>query len=609
VSSVFQDRRRLLQTTSTSLLTRGNRNMNAETRTERRLTAILCADVVGYTRMMAADESATLATLRAVRAELTDPQIAAHGGRIVKVMGDGVLVEFPSAVDAVQCGLRIQCAMAERGGAMRFRIGVNVGDVVIQDGDIFGDGVNLAARVESVGEPGGLALSDSAYEHVRGRVQATFRDDGLHELKNIGRPIRIWRWLPDGVAPAPAPALVAQPLPDKPSIVVLPFDNMSRDPDQEYFADGVVEAITAELSRVRSFFVIARNSAFAYKGRPKNVRDIGRELGVAYVLEGSVQRAGDRVRITVQLVETEAGAHVWAEKYDGALDDIFDLQDRITMQIAGALQPSIRLAEVERVRRKRPQDLGAYDYAMRAIRHVWTLDKDDAGIALDLLERGLAIDPDYPLALALAAWCWAQRSVYNWVEDIDAAMAQAMARAEKAANLSSDDPLILTVLGAVHGFARNYGAARVMLERAVSLDPNAAWAWSRLGWLETYTDHPEAARPHFEKAIRLSPLDPMNFNNYVGLAAVHQVAGDDEAAANCFLRALQERPTAVWIHRTLAPSLLAAGREREALASRDALLAAYPDFTVKKFRHAMVFSPRVLDRVGALLAQLGIPEE
>ena len=594
--------------------------MNSEMRTERRLTAILCADVVGYTRMMAGDESATLEALRALRAELTDPQIAAHGGRIVKAMGDGLLVEFPSAVDAVHCGLAIQGAMAGRRGDMRFRIGVNVGDVVIQDGDIFGDGVNLAARVESVAEPGGLALSDSAHEHVRGRVQAVFRDDGLHELKNIGRPVRIWRWLPDGMGPAqaavdaaapsmpPAPAPARPSLPDKPSIVVLPFDNMSRDADQEYFADGVVEAITAELSRVRNFFVIARNSAFAYKGRPKSVREIGRELGVAYVLEGSVQRAGGRVRITVQLIETEGEAHVWAEKYDGSLDDIFDLQDRITTQIAGALQPSIRLAEVERARRKRPQDLGAYDYAMRAIRHVWTLDKDDASTALELLDRGLAIDPDYPLALALAAWCWAQRSVYNWVEDIHAAMTNAMVRAERAASLSSDDPLILTVLGVVHTFARNLGAARVMLERAVALDPNAAWAWSRLGWLEVYTDRPDSAKAHFEKALRLSPLDPMNFNNYVGLGAAHQVAEEDDAAADCFLRALAERPSALWIHRSMAPSLLAAGREPEARASFDALMAAYPTLTVKKFKDAMVFSPRALDRIGTLLARLGVPE-
>jgi adenylate cyclase len=394
----------------------------------------------------------------------------------------------------------------------------------------------------------------------------------------------------------------------RPAVAVLLFENLSGDPEQEYFADGVVESITAALSRIRAFFVIARNSAFAYKGRSMNVRDIGRDLGVAYVLEGSVQRAGNRVRITVQLIETAGGAHLWAEKYDGALDDIFDLQDRITEQVAGALQPSIQLAEIERARRKRPEALGAYDYTMRAIRHVWMLEKDAAAQALELLDKALEIDPDYPLALALAAWCWAQRSVYNWVEDIETAKANALSLAERAASLSSDDPLILGVLGAVHTFARNYGAARVLLERAIALDPNAAWALSRLGWLEVYSDRPEAAREHFGRALRLSPLDPMNFNNLVGLASAHQVAGEDSAAADLFQRALQERPNAHWIHRNLAAALHGAGRDEEARASRDALLAAYPDITVEKFKDAMVFSPPVLARIGTQLGEIGIPE-
>jgi adenylate cyclase len=395
--------------------------------------------------------------------------------------------------------------------------------------------------------------------------------------------------------------------PDKPSIAVLPFQNMSGDPAQEYFADGVVESITAGLSGIRDFFVIARNSAFVYKGRAAMAQDIGRQLGVAYLLEGSVQRDGARIRVTVQLVETAHGAHLWAEKFDGALDDIFDLQDRITALVAGALQPSIRLAEITRSRRKRPQELGAYDYTMRAMSHVWLLEAEAAERGLGLLDQALQIDPDYPLALALAAWCWAQRSVYNWVDDIAAAQSRGLRLADRAASQSTDDPLVLAVLGTVHTLARNFGVARVMLERAIAIDPNAAWALSRTGWLEVYTDRPDEARSAFEKALRLSPLDPMNFNNYVGLASARQVARDDRAAAGLFLRALQERPNALWIHRNLAPALFGAGRLDEARASRDILLAAYPRFAIRQYREAMVFSPAVLDRIASQLAALGVP--
>jgi adenylate cyclase len=315
------------------------------------------------------------------------------------------------------------------------------------------------------------------------------------------------------------------------------------------------------------------------------------------------------VRITVQLIETAGGAHIWADKYDGTLDDIFDLQDRITEHVAGALQPSIRQAEIERARRKRPQELGAYDYTMRAMRHVWTLEKEEAVRGLELLDQALKIDGDYPLALSLAAWCWAQRSVYNWVDDMAAAKAQALKLADRAANQSADDPLILAVLGAVHTFARNYGAARVMLERAIALDPNSAWAHSRLGWLDVYADRPDDAKIHFEKALRLSPLDPINFNNYVGLASARQVVGDDNACADLLIRALQERPNAHWIYRNLAPALYGAGRLNEAYAARDALLAAYPKMTVRKFIEAMVFSSPVLNRISEQWRALGIPEE
>jgi adenylate cyclase len=602
-------------------------------REQRRLAAILAADVVGYSRLMGRDESGTVARLRAIRKQQLVPLLARRGGRIVKLTGDGVLAEFSSAVEALTAAIELQQAIGEEAAnhpadrAILFRMGLHLGDLIVEDDDLLGDGVNVAARLEAEAPAGGILISRTVHEAVAGRVKAGFDDLGSLLLKNIERPVQAfsvtwqagdWAWpddAPPPQAPSPVAASLAAPLgaplalPDKPSIAVLPFDNMSGDPEQEHFADGVVEAITAALSRIRAFFVIARNSAFAYKGRPMNVREVGRELGVAYVLEGSVQRVGTRVRITAQLIETTGGVHLWADRYDGSLDDIFDLQDRITEAVAGALQPSIRLAEIERARRKRPQDLGAYDYTMRAMRHAWLLEKEAADRAIGLLDKALEIDPDDPLALGLAAWCWAQRSVYNWADDVAHAKAEALKLADRAASQSTDDPLILAVLGTVHTFARNYGVARVMLERAIALDPNAAWALSRLGWLDVYADRPDEAKVHFEKAMRLSPLDPINFNNLVGLASARFVAGDDIGAVELFVRALQERPNALWIHRNLAAALHGVGRIEEAKASLEALRASYPNFSIRKFREAMVFSPRTLDRMADQMRALGIPEE
>ena len=572
---------------------------------------------------MGRDESGTVARLRAIRTQTVVPIVARRGGRIVKLTGDGVLAEFGSAVEALTAAIELQQVMHDaareepQDNAIVLRMGLHVGDLIVEEDDLYGDGVNVAARLEADAPPGGILISRTVHEAVGGRVNAGFEDLGNLRLKNIDHPVQAFAVTWDAAAWAlpdepTAPHLHAAPppldLPDKPSIAVLPFDNMSNDPDQEHFADGVVESITAALSRIRAFFVIARNSAFAYKGRPTNVRDIGRELGVAYVLEGSVQRVGQRVRITAQLVETAGGMHLWADRFDGSLDDIFDLQDRITEAVAGALQPSIRLAEIERSRRKRPQDLGAYDYTMRAMPHCWLLERDAADRALELLEKALHIDPEYPLALALAGWCWAQRSVYNWADDPKAAQAEGLKLADRAASQSSDDPLILAVLGAVHTFARNYGVARVMLERALALDPNAAWALSRLGWLNVYSDRPDEAKVHFEKAIRLSPLDPINFNNLVGLASAHQVAGDDAAAAALYIRALEERPNAVWVHRNLASALFGAGRLDEAKASLAKIMAAYPNYSIRKYREAMVFTPRMLDHMADQMRQLGLPE-
>lgn len=589
-------------------------------RVERRLAAVLAADIAGYSRLMGRDEERTLAELKVLRKTLVDTSIASHRGRIVKTTGDGMLVEFVSAVDAARCALEVQRAMVEHNIdvpqelRIEFRIGIHVGDIIIDENDIFGDGVNIAARLEGIAKPGGVCISDDAHRQIRGKMDIAFDDMGVQMLKNIAEPMHTWHVRPAADLALPSrsagkPSQAGGPaLPNKPSIVVLPFDNMSAEAGQDYLADGIVEAITAALSCIRSFFVIARSSAFTYKGRATDVRAIGRELGVAYLLEGSVQKAGNRLRIIVQLIETEGGAHVWNSRYDGLLDEFFDLQDRITQQVAGALQPSIHMAEIERSRRRRPQDLGSYDYTIRAMPHAWVLEKEESGKALELLETALAIDPEYPLALALAGWCHAQRSVYNWADDISDSKTMARELAERAANLSGDDPLILTVLAAVNTFVRNYGTARVLLDRALALDPNCAWAWSRLGWIENYSDRPQNALRHFERALRLSPIDPMNFNNYAGIGSAHEVAQDYDKAVEFYRRALQERPHATWIYRNLTSALAGAGRTDEAKAAFAEMMRSYPGLTASKYKEAMVFSGATLDRMARFLQSLGLAE-
>ena len=583
-----------------------------------RLAAILAADVAGYSRLMAADERATVSALDTARGVFRR-LIESNQGRVVDMAGDSVLAVFDTASGAVNAALAVQQELAQAAQAlpeerrMRFRIGVHLGDLMEKaDGTVYGDGVNIAARLEALAEPGGITVSETVEMAQRSRSAVAFEDQGEHAVKNIAHPVRAFRVRTAGEGAAPATTPRARPaltLPDKPSIAVLPFDNMSGDSEQEFFADGVVEAITATLSRIRSFFVIARNSAFLYKGKSVDVQQVGRELGVRYVLEGSVQKAGRRLRITVQLIDATTGAHVWADRVDGTLEDVFELQDKITERVAGSLQPSIQLAEIERARRKRPQDLGAYDFTMRAMPLVWVLEKRASEEALELLGQALALEPEYPLALSLAGWCYAQGSVYGWTDDAGLARSSALKHAEKAAELgSSDDPLILAVLGAVHCFLRNIGTARVMLERAVTLDPNSAWAWSRLGWVENYSDRPERAVPHFERALRLSPLDPMNFNNYVGMASASEIAERYDEAVALYRRALEERPHAEWILRNLVSALAGAGRMDEAAVELKRLKAAYPSLSVAKFKAVMVFSPATLDRMGANLKKVGVPD-
>ena len=506
-------------------------------RVQRRLTAILAADIAGYSRLMGADEEGTLARLRAVRHELVNPKITQHHGRVVKTTGDGILVEFASVVDALRCAVEVQRSMTQRNAEVSsekridVRMGINVCDIIFAGTDLFGEGVNVAARLERMAEPGGICVSSRAKEDAEGKVDIGFTDLGEHELKNIARLIRVYRVEMEA---QPVKMRMALALPDKPSLAVLPFPNMSGDPAQEYFADGMVEEIIMALSRVRSFFVIARNTSFTYKGKAVDAKQIGHDLGVRYLLAGSVRKAGDRVRITAQLIDATTGSHIWSDRYDGGVEDIFDLQDRITENIVGAIQPSLLLAEIERTKRKRPESLDAYECMLRAYPYIWAFDPSANATALDHLQRAIEIEPDYPPALALAAWCQARKVIYNWTPELDEAKAEGLRLAKLAGDANNGDPMVLTALGAAHSVIGDLERASALIEKAVALDPNSAMAWNRSGWVNAFLDRPEIAIEHFERAIRLSPFDPMNFNCYFGIRNAHFAAGRyEESLAWC----------------------------------------------------------------------------
>jgi adenylate cyclase len=410
----------------------------------RRLAAILAADVAGYSRLMGADEEGTLERLKALRRELLDPKIAEHHGRIVKTTGDGLLVEFASVVDAVRCAVAVQQAMPERDSGVgadnriELRIGINLGDVIVEGDDLYGDGVNIAARIEALADAGGVFVSNTVHDHVRDRLPFVFEDLGEQQVKNIARPVRVYRVRSESPHPSPPlpgldPGIAGEesalsarvgvaeppalPLPDKPSIAVLPFQNMSGDPEQEYFTDGMVEDIITALSRIRWLFVIARNSSFMYRGQAVDVKQVGRELGVRYVLEGSVRRAGSRVRITAQLIEAFTGAHLWADRFDGSLEDVFELQDKVAISVAGVIEPTLQAAEIRRSAERPTNDLTAYDLYLRALSSSFSWEKGGLSHALDLLRQAIERDPRYGLALVLASRCNVDLHVNGWTQD------------------------------------------------------------------------------------------------------------------------------------------------------------------------------------------------
>ena len=534
--------------------------------TTRRLAAILAADVAGYSRLIEADEEGTLGRLKALRADIIDPKIAGHKGRIVKTTGDGMLVEFASVVDAVRCASELQVAMAESNAPLpqdhriEFRIGIHQGDIVVEDGDIFGDGVNIAARLEGLAEPGGICVSARVREDATGRLDLAFEDIGEQSLKNITRPVRVFR-VAMGRKLVPEPPLA---LPDKPSIVVLPFANLSGDPEQEYFADGMVEEIITALSRIRWLFVIARNSSFTYKGQSVDVRQVGRELGVRYILEGSVRKGGNRVRITAQLIDAASGAHLWADRFDGSLERVFELQDQVAVSVAGIIEPTLQAAEIRRVAERPTNDLTAYDFYLRALPHAsFFFAKDRNAQALDLLGGAIERDPGYGPALAAAAWCHAQLDVNGWADDREANRLKGIDLARRALQVAPDDPEVVGPAAFVLGwYGQDIDAAVGLIDRCLDLNPSSArsWYWSAL--LRLFVGTPDLAIEHFETSMRLSPRDRFGAPlSGIGGALLFSRRFEEAAAKRA---SLEQHPTLALTYRFLAACYAHMGRLQEA---------------------------------------------
>ncbi len=555
----------------------------AEDPAPRRLAAILAADVVGYSRLMERDEAGTLALLKSRRKSVLEPLVAKHRGRVFKVVGDGVLIEFASPVNALQCAIELQQEMASANHDLAedrqilLRIGVNLGDVMVEGGDLYGDGVNIAARLEGMAESGAVCLSDDVYRQVRGKLPFEFQDLGERQLKNIATPVHTYCIRPGKLAVS-RPSLS---LPDRPSIAVLPFQNMSGDPEQEYFADGMVEEIITALSRMRWLFVIARNSSFTYKGRAVDVKQVGRELGVRYVLEGSVRKAGDKLRITGQLIDSASGAHLWADRFDGTLADIFDLQDHVTGNVVGAIAPKLEQAEIERAKRKPTESLDAYDYYLRGLTavHQWT--ETGSNEALGHFRKAIELDPNFAAAYGMAARCYSQRKVSNWIKDRKREVAEAERLALRAAELGRDDAIALATAGMALAYV--VGAlddGNALVERSLALNPNLASAWMFSGWIKVWLGEPELAIEHAARAMRLSPQDPQMFNMLTVTAMAQFFAGRYREAATSAEAAIRLQPNSLHSVLVAAASNGLQGLTTEAARAAARLRQIAPDLRI-----------------------------
>ncbi len=605
-------------------------------RAPRRLTVLASLDVAGYTRLVEQDERGTLLELARIRRSVLRPTIAARGGNMFKTMGDGALVEFTSVEEAVEWAIEFQTAMAERAlgkgdDAIQVRVGVALADVFVQGNDRFGAAVGFVVRLQQATPPGGIAITHSVRWQLVKTLAAQFERTEWVELKGMDQEFEVWMWTrpgagidalqttsygqrPRGVEPAAAEAPPAQAAPiaprtGPPSIAVLAFDNMSGDPAVTSLVDGIVEEITATLSHVRDFHVVARNSAYAYRGKAVDVREIARELDVRYVVEGSLRKAGDRVRVTAQLIDAATGAHLWADRYDGVIDNLFDFEDEIAQRVAGAIRPSIRSAEIALARRKRPESLVAYDLVLKALPHLWAHRREDNAEAIVYLDRALELDPGYGRAVAVAAWAHAQHVVYTWTADLATERAIGAELIERAARTVDDDPTALSALAtALMLLPGDLDRAEHIIKRALSLDPNFAWAWTRRGFLHVYRGNGSAGIACFEKAIALSPLDQFAFNSYIGLGLGNFAEGRAADAARWTERAMHEKPGMTWAYRDLAAFLAEAGETSRAREAIDSLLTGRPGLTVSDVGKALFFMERkLLDRYLAGLTAAGLP--
>jgi len=570
----------------------------SDERVQRRLAAILAADVVGYSRLMGLDEVGTLARLKSCRKEVVDVHVAGHNGRMVKLMGDGALIEFASAVDAVVCAIEIQNSMAERNAQLPeaekilFRIGINVGDVIVDGDDIYGDGVNIAARIEALAEPGGIHISRSAHDQVRDRVPARIEDAGDQSVKNIARPIRVFRVvlgddaLPGGeaiVKTATNPQRV-----EKSSIAVLAFDNMSGDTDQEYFSDGIGKDIIADLSKLSDLHVIARNSSFAYKNQSISIPTVAAELGVRYVLEGSVRRAGNRVRVNAQLIDGENGGHIWAERFDRDLTDIFAVQDELTQHIVSALKIHLTPEDHDRLAHKTTIDIAAYNLFLRAREQTWFHTQLGNIEARKLLESALEIEPEYAAAHARIAFTRVIDYANGWADDPDASLRTGLERAEKAVQLDGEEPQARFALAVACIWSKDLARALDESERCLALQPGSPEACLALAHAQIFDGQAEAALQTIDTYMQLDPHYPDLTLHF--LAEAHISLGRYEDAIAALVRRLERNPTSATGHALIASCYGNLGRVDEGRKALEALHRIDPDFSIERRRNTLPFT-------------------